>query len=127
MAQFARGNGDRVRIRPLFTLSFQSLPDAALDSIASFSFERGNDSRLRMAEVSRALLDLYGGSLSYIYIFYTDSSAARLTALLRRQKILISVTVKKQEAIPALCLAIIDGSCRRLECLTLSPVGEKIL
>lgn len=123
----ARQDNDRVQIQPPSTLSFQSLPDIALDSIASYFRRRGNDSRLHMAEVSRALLDLYGGSLSCISVWYTDSSAARLAALLQRQKTLDHVFVHEQKAIPALCLAIIDGSCRRMENLFLSQVAGETL
>ena len=82
--------------------------------IASFlpDGNKGNDSRLRTAQASRALFESYGGILTCISIkFWKDSSAARLAALLRRNKDLAQVTAR-QDAIPALCLAIVQGCCR---------------
>lgn len=71
--------------------SFSSLPDIAHASIASFlqDGDAQQASRLRLSEVSRALFESYGGSLTKICFSYVeDSSTARLVALLRRQALL---------------------------------------
>jgi len=97
--------------------SFLSLPDVAHGIIASFLPD--TDSRLRTAEASRALFESYGGILTCISIkFWKESSAARLAALVRRNKELAQVTAR-QDAIPALCLAIVQGCCRGVERINL--------
>jgi len=87
------------------------LPDALHGSIASFlpDGDKGNASRLCISEVTRALLGPYGSSLTRICLGYvTDSSAAQLVALLRRQEKLIEVNVVEQDSIPPLCMAIVQ-------------------
>jgi len=94
------------------------LPDIAHASIAS-SLPDGNkasDSRLRVSEVSRATLESYGDTVIRMNLrFVEDSGAAALVALLRRQEKLERVVVDEQEAIPSLCLAIVQDCCRRLQ------------
>jgi hypothetical protein len=118
MAQRPGEEDDDVRIQPPPRLSFLSLPDIAHASIASF-LPDGNeteDSRLSVSEVSRALFESYGGSLNEMRVHnVAGRSAARLAAMLRRNKELAEVTVQEQEAIPALCLAIVQGCCRGIE------------
>lgn len=98
--------------------SFLSLPDITHASIVSFlpgSAPR-QASCFRLSEVSRVYLESFGGSLTRIRISYVqDSPAARLVALLRRQTNLIEVIVDKEEGIAALCEAIVQGCCRRVE------------
>lgn len=112
MARRGRGNDDNdVRVQPPTGALFLSLPDLAHSSIASFlpGGNRGNDSRLRMSEVSR---QSYGGSLTRMLInFVEDSSATRLAALLRRHGKLARL-VANHKAISMLCLAIAQGCCR---------------
>jgi hypothetical protein len=48
-----------------------------------------------------------------------ESSAARLAALLQRNKKLSEVTVQEQEAIPTFCQAIVHGCCRGVDRITL--------
>ena len=98
--------------------SFLSLPDIAHGCIASFlpDGNKGNESRLRTAEATRALFESYGGTLNNISLQYReDSSAARFAALLRRNNELAYVILYQQEAIPAFCLAIVQGCCRGVE------------
>lgn len=52
-------------------------------------------------------------------LYYWDSSAARLAALLQRQNKLAEITVYRQEAIPAFSLAIVKGCCGGIERLYL--------
>lgn len=92
--------------------SFPSLPDLAHASIASFlpDGNKGNDSRLCVAEASRALLESYGGTLTRMCICCVEEgSAARLAALLGRNKKPVEVIIDGQEAIPALCQANVQG------------------
>lgn len=108
-------NDDEVHGHPSpVTPSFESLPDIAHDSIASF---HGN--RIDVSEASRALFKSYGGSLIEVHLNHNNGNAARLAALLRRQNKLEGITVYKQEAIPALALAIVDGCCRGIARLNL--------
>jgi len=98
--------------------SLLSLPDNAHASIASYLLGRHTrqTSCLRLSEVSRVYLESYGGPLARIQISYVrDSSPARLVALLRRQTMLAEVIMNKQESAPALCEAIVQGCCRRVE------------
>lgn len=121
------GDGDSRNQPPPAPPSFLSLPDLAHTSIASFlpDGNKGNDSCLRVAEVSRALLESYGGSLNEMRVHYVaGSSAARLAVLLRRNRKLSEVIVQQQEAIPALCLAVVQGCCRRIERLYLFEGGD---
>ena len=69
------------------TPSFTSLPDIAHATIASFlpDGDRRKDTRLRVSEVSRALLEAYGGSLTCVSFHTGTHSVARLAALLRRR------------------------------------------
>jgi len=100
---------------------FLSLPDIAHACIASFlpdGDEGGDCGRLRVSEVSRPLVEFYGGTLTIIYIFHREgSSAARLAALLRRQGQgkHVEVTLCGQESIPAFCQAIVQGCCPGIE------------
>ena len=49
---------------------------------------------MRVSEVSRALLASYGGSLTWVYVHHVvGGSAARLSALLQRQKKLTGMLV----------------------------------
>lgn len=110
-------------------LSFLSLPDIAHNNIASF-LPDGNGtegSRLRVSEVSAALLDSYGGSLTQMFLQCgRGSDTTRLIALLRWHKYLAKLVVKKQNAIPALCQAIIEGCCRGVESIEVS-VGDTVV
>jgi len=90
-----------------------SLPDIAHDGIASFlpdgDSKHGN--RLWVSEVSRALLGSDGGALTCASLRYKpDGSAARLAALLRRQKALTAICVRNQRVFPALSQAISHGA-----------------
>lgn len=105
---------------PLSGPSFLSLPDVAHASIAAFlpDGDSGTVSRLRLSEVSRAQFESYGGSLTRLSLSYVpDSTAARLVALLRRQTRLAYIFTEKQESIPALCEAIVQGCCRWVVCV----------
>lgn len=71
---------------------------------------------MRVSEVSRALLESYGGTLTCVRLYYgEEQSAARLAALLRRQKKVRYIFVTQQEAVPALSQAIAQGCCLELE------------
>jgi len=97
---------------------FLSIPDLAHSNIASFlpDGNKPKKSRLRVLEVSRALLGYYGGTLTEMSTSCSEGrSAARLAALLQKQKKLVDVTVYEQKAIPALCHAIVQGCWRGVE------------
>ena len=105
MARRGRGGNDEdVRPRtPNSPLLFLSLPDIAHNNVSFFlpAGDWGNGSRLRVSEVSRALLSSHGTSLTRIIIrFVESSSTGRLTYLLRRLRNVKEVTVNEQEAIP---------------------------
>jgi len=86
-----------------------------------------NGSRLRVSEVPRAVLSSYGTSLRRVLLHFIDGSGpARLSALLRRLKNVAEVVVEEQESIPALCLATVQGCCRRFEKIDLS-LGNSVL
>jgi len=98
----------------------QRIPLAPITSMPQMQFpprrQRGNDSRLCVAEALRALLESYGGTLNRLSMRYVaDSSNARLVALLRRQTFLAQVIIREEEALPALCQAILQGCCPNLE------------
>lgn len=79
-----------------------------------------NDGRPRLSELARALQDFYGCSLTSIGLRYRKrSSAARLVALLHRQKKLDAVCVGEQKNIPAFSQAIAQGCCRGIKKLYL--------
>ena len=84
------------RAQPRQPPSFILLPDIAHATIASFLPDRdnGTDTRLRVSEVSRALHESYGGSLSSASLYYTKGGSSSLVALLRRQKKLRTLVVK---------------------------------
>ena len=85
MSQRRRENEDAAQIQPSPRPSLLSLSDIAHSCISSFlpDGNKGNDSRLRVAAASRALLEAYGGSLIKVRLrFIKGSSAARLAALL---------------------------------------------
>jgi len=89
--------------------------------IASFlpDGDKAKDSRLRMSEVSRALLLSYGGTLTCLRVRHVEGEeAARLFALLRRQRKPAEVIVAS-EHISAFCQAIVEGCCRTVEKLEL--------
>ena len=123
LAMAQQDSVDAANIQPPLTKpSFLALPDIAHACVASFlpdGNKKAKDSRLRVAEASRVLLEPYGGSLTRLSLKHNDSSAARLAALLRRQKMLAEVVVSEQGAIPALCQAIVQGCCRGVEKLDL--------
>lgn len=116
---------DDARIQP--GPSFLCLPDIAHTSIASFLPDGnwGSKSRLRVSEVSRALMEPYRRSLTQMHI--SIRIAAPVVALLRRQEKLASINLHCQETIPALCLAIVDGCCRGIEILELRTNWETIV
>ena len=131
MARCARDDDDQARSHPplgppslsLSKPSFLALPDIAHSSIAAFlpDGNKGSNSRLRVSEASLALRDTYGGSLTRMSVSHVEnSSAARLAALLRRNTKLAEVIVEEHEALPAMCLAIVQGCCRRVENLNLN-------
>lgn len=102
--------------------SFTSMPDVAHSTIASFLPEGvgKKDSRLRVAEVLRALFESYGDSLTWARLFYgNNANAENLVALLRRQKKLKRVYVCEQETLPAFLQAIAQGCCRGVEMIAL--------
>lgn len=74
---------------------------------------------MRVSEVSRALLEAYGGSLTCVSFHTGTHSVARLAALLRRQKQLKSIVVADSEVIPAFSFAIAQGCCRSVESISL--------
>ena len=88
MAMIARGQAQPAQ--PQQPPSFIILPDIAHATIASSlpDGDKGTDNRLRVSEVSRALHEAYGGSLTSASIYYTEGGSSSLVALLRRQKIL---------------------------------------
>jgi hypothetical protein len=97
MAQQHRQSHDEAP--PPSPCSFTSLPDIAHGTIASF-LPDGNTmtgNRLRVSEVSRALLMAYGGTLTLAHLRNIKyDSAARLAALLRRQHRLKAVYVLRE-------------------------------
>jgi hypothetical protein len=112
---------DHVPVQPTPPPSFLSLPDLAHHTIASFlpGHSRDEPSRLRVSEVSSALLESYGGILEWMRLQYIeDSSADRLCALLQRHKKLEQMDTGKQEIMPAFCQAIVQGCCQGVECMT---------
>lgn len=126
MVKCGRDGDKAVQTAP--TPTFSSLPDVAHSSIATFLPDGngvGKDSRLRVAEASRALLESYGGNLNLISVHYAkDASAGRLAALLRRQKKLGEIVVSQQEALPALSQAIAQGCCRGVDAIDLQEAGN---
>lgn len=77
-------------------------------------------SRLHVSEVSRALFESYGGSLTRVDVRYVEGSTAdRLCALLQRHKKNVEVYVYKEESMQAFCLAIAQGCCQGVECVEL--------
>lgn len=96
---------------------FLSLPDIAHANIATFlpdGNKTHNDTRLRVSEASRALLEYYGGSLTRVAIRCVGgSNIARLGALLQRQQKRYALVVK-EPAIPMLCQVIAQGCCHRV-------------
>ena len=119
MAQRRRDdNADAVQTQPSSRPSLLSLPDIAHSCISSFLSDgnKRNDSRLRVAEASHALLEAYGGSLTKVKLRFRErSSAGRLAALLRKNEQLAEVSVRQQEAIAAFCQAIVQGCGRGVE------------
>ena len=81
-----RGRDKNMAVQPIPKPTFSSLPDVAHTIIASFlpdSNGVGKNCRLRVSEVSRALLESYGGSLTCVSVHLTqEASAVRLAALL---------------------------------------------
>jgi len=121
MAQRRRDDGaDAVQMQPSPSPSLLSLPDIAHSCITSFLRDgnKGNDSRLRVAEASRVLLEAYGGSLTKMCLSFREgSSAGRLAALLRRNEELAEVS-EQQEATAAFCQAIVQDCCRGIGSIT---------
>ena len=116
--------------QPLAPPSFLSLPDLAHDAIASFLRDDDDDnSCLRVAEVSRALLESYGGCLTSVFVCHAEGrSPAQLTALLQRQQKPEKVlTDKHDEAISGLCQAIVQGCCARVEFIHMYGSNEPIV
>lgn len=121
MAEHAQGN---VHNQPAPGPRFLSLPDVVQANIATF-LPDGNkmqkDSRLRISDAPRALVKRYGGSLTRLAFRHVEgSSVARLGALLQRQQNRYEVVVKKHAVIPAICQAILNGCCHRVERLYIS-------
>lgn len=120
-----RGREDdkhELHVQSLPPPSFLSLPDIAHNSIASFLRNDYEDSCFPAAEVSCALLELYGGCLTKMLICQAEGrSADRLAGLLQRQKKLeqMMITCEQDHAILGLCQAVVQGCCRELEALVL--------
>lgn len=91
-----RGRDDGLPSLPL--PSFTTLPGAVHGVIASFLPDGDRkDSRLHLSELSRSLLESYGGSLTSATIRDIQlGRPARLAALLRRQSKLKTVSVFTQ-------------------------------
>jgi len=108
--------GDESRTQPTPAPSFQNLPEVVHHSIASILDDQAlGGERLCVSEVSRALLEPYGGSLTRLDIHNVeDSTTARLVALLRRHVRLATVVVREQEALPAVYHALARGCCRKV-------------
>lgn len=105
MATSARGRGDEDDVQaqgaqPQQPPSFILLPDITHATIASFLPDGDNkkDNRLRVSEVSQALHDAYGGTLTSASVYYTKGGSYPLVALLGRQKKLSTLVVKEQRA-----------------------------
>jgi hypothetical protein len=127
--QRGREDGDHeFYVQPLSLPSFLSLPDLVHANIASFLRGGGDDdnSCLRVAEVSRTLLESYGGCLTSIIICHAEGrNPAHLAALLRRQmKVQGVFTGKQDEAISGLCQAIVQGCCAGVELIVLYGSDE---
>lgn len=103
--------------------SFLSLPDVAHYTIACF-LPDSYSGRLRISELSRSLLEHYGGTLTQLFIHRGRGNAARLAGLLQRNKKVTDVALYHQGALPALCQAITQGCCRGIEGLQL--IGYEI-
>ena len=119
-----RGRDDEVP--PLPPPSFTALSGIVHVTIASFlpDGDSKKDSRLRVSEVSRAPLELYGGSLTSATVRdVKDGLAARLAALLRWQSKLEKISVTTQGPILALSQAMAQGCCRAVESLLLNSGG----
>lgn len=78
--------------------------------------KRTAQARLRLEHYGQAA-PCVGCGVSYVQ----DSSTARLVALLRRQALLVEIMAGKQESI-ALCEAIAQGCCRRVERISLERI-----
>ena len=96
--------------------SFLSLPDEAHYTIACF-LPNSYSGRLRLSQFSRSLLVHYGGILTQLSNYRSAGNAGRLAALLHRNKKVTNVALYHQGALPALCQAITQGYCRRVEML----------
>lgn len=107
--------------------SFTSLPDVAHHIIASFLpdgyMRRGN--RLRVSEVSHALFDSYGGTLT-IASLRDGGTDSGLAALLRRQTRLKTIVAEGQTTFPGLVQATTQGHCRELETIKMSGEGCEV-
>lgn len=105
MVKHGRDGDEEEEVQPVPPPTSSSLPDVAHNIISSFLPDGnalGKDGRLRVSEASRALLESYGDTLTRISVQFTeDASAARLAALLGRQKKLGEIVVMEQEARPA--------------------------
>jgi len=104
--------------------------DLAHDAMASFlrDDDDDNNSCLRVAEVSRALLESYGGCLTSVLFAMPRAAAPLLTALLQRQQKFEKVlTDKHDEAISGLCQAIVQGCYARVEFLNMYGSDEPIV
>jgi len=85
--------------------SFTSLPDVAHAVIASFLPDgyRGTCDRLRVARVSRSLLEFYGASITHLNLRgVKDGTESRLTALIRRQNELKAISAFVQKSFPGI-------------------------
>jgi hypothetical protein len=128
-----RGHKDDDRalhVQPPPPPSFMSLPDLVHANISSFLRDDDDDddnSCLRVAEVSRTLLESYGGCLTSIIVRHAEGrNPAQLAALLQRQKKLKDVCAgKPDEALSGLCQAIVKGCCAGLEFISLHGSDEE--
>lgn len=78
---------------------------------------------MRVSEVSHALFDSCGGSLTYASLDLADGSTVRLAALLRRQKKLKIKFADGPNILVELSQAIAQGCCQGVESMQLQVMS----
>lgn len=106
--------------RPVPTM--ETLPQFAHDTIASYFPDGDKDEkRYRLALISRAMREFYGGTLTALELRWNPSYCVEaLVSLLQRQHALKTVRVNNPKAIHALIVLLARGCLKRVRELTVS-------
>lgn len=92
-------------------LPLENLPGPAHAVIASMLPDgRNQHKRLHLSEVSRPMLDFYGGTIKHLYVSKHDQyPVADLASLLGRQRALEQIMVEYVAVLPTLASSIEQG------------------